>query len=1091
MSRTISYDDAVTLLGGDRSKIVKVIDTLLGVGMLALVGPFRDVLGWFDAKAELSRVTADLVTRLTEQRSGLSRVERTRRLEAAHAVIAVTAFFEAMAEAGSPLPHGDLELTAEEQTSLSRSSSPPHDGGRFRGSAHPHALLDGASAPVPGAAQAHEDFRKELADHYESLAGAVSAFVQGLAAFERLDETARAQVLAAIAAVPGPAIARYQSLLGRLAVDFPEVAFWAGLREHAATHERLRDVTTGLEALRETLDAIAGGRAPDERRHGLAVAYRAAMRQPIAPSGEIPAGLRVPTLAEAFLPQLYRASAVTATSALSNEDWWERRPVRDDLLAFLTRHLTSPEAVAGPLLVLGQPGSGKSVVTRILAAQLPPSDFLPVLVVLRAVPAAADLQDQIEHAIRDTIGDRVEWPALSRSAGDALPLIILDGFDELLQATGANQTDYLQKVARLQRREADQGRPVAVIVTSRTSVADRAQAPDGTVALRLEPFDESRVAAWLGVWNRANAARFTGEVAPISLDTVMRYPELASQPLLLLMLALYDAEGNALRSAGALRPDQLYERLLARFARREVEKIAHGLPPREVARRVEAELRRLSVVAFAMLNRGAQWVTQDQLESDMQALPGLSGAGPASTGADGLRAPLQTSELALGSFFFVHRARATLGRARLESYEFLHATFGEYLAARLIHSIVGELVARERVTTFHTGNAVDDDLLHALLSFAPLGWRRQVVIFLRDMASALDDAARAEWADLLTQVYRTAQLPRSPRAFAGYTPQFLTVPGSIAAYTANLLLLILSVAPVTASRLTGGDAARGRETPIRAWRQDSRLWRSQPSSSGFSGLVDLVALDRVMDEHGVRDVVMRLTDIPVAAPPTVDLHWVFQEHPPRIDSMSHLRREAHFTCHDDDDLQQHLNDPLFEAGLHEESGNVSRLEDGFTTPPGMILRLLFSDGLTPAQRAAVYRRWIVVSRSSRARRLLLDQLATDRDADPETVLYVLNKIDPDLAGAAFLRCVSAHLGRGARFDRDLRNHLYRAVSGDVDTWDRDGLDAILRLHEAGPPGHAIDDDAAELLVSRFAGTSRALAARIRSMAAPRNAQTRG
>ena len=119
----------------------------------------------------------------------------------------------------------------------------------------------------------------------------------------------------------------------------------------------------------------------------------------------------------------------------------------DDLQEFLAGFLTSPRAVEAPLLVLGQPGSGKSVLTKVLAARLPAADFLPVRVALRDVPVTADLQDQIEYAIRAETGDRLEWPALARSAGDALPLVMLDGFDELLQATGVSQSDYLTRVA--------------------------------------------------------------------------------------------------------------------------------------------------------------------------------------------------------------------------------------------------------------------------------------------------------------------------------------------------------------------------------------------------------------------------------------------------------------------------------------------------------------------------------------------------------------------------------------------------------------------------------------------------------------------
>jgi predicted kinase len=101
--------------------------------------------------------------------------------------------------------------------------------------------------------------------------------------------------------------------------------------------------------------------------------------------------------------------------------------------------LTSVEATTAPLVVLGQPGAGKSLLTKVLAARLPAADFLPVRVALREVPAEAEVQDQIDYAIRAATGERVEWPDLSRSAGGAMPVVLLDGFDELLQATGVSQ----------------------------------------------------------------------------------------------------------------------------------------------------------------------------------------------------------------------------------------------------------------------------------------------------------------------------------------------------------------------------------------------------------------------------------------------------------------------------------------------------------------------------------------------------------------------------------------------------------------------------------------------------------------------------
>jgi hypothetical protein len=187
------------------------------------------------------------------------------------------------------------------------------------------------------------------------------------------------------------------------------------------------------------------------------------------------------------------------------EAWWNEAPVRSDLTGYLAGALTSPEAASAPLVVLGQPGAGKSVLTKVLAARLPASDFMPVRVVLREAPADGDIQDQVEYAIRAATGESADWPKVARAMGGAVPVVLLDGFDELLQATGVSQSDYLIRVARFQQREADQGRPVVVLVTSRTTVADRARYPEGSVALRLEPFRPQQRAGWLERWNQLNA----------------------------------------------------------------------------------------------------------------------------------------------------------------------------------------------------------------------------------------------------------------------------------------------------------------------------------------------------------------------------------------------------------------------------------------------------------------------------------------------------------------------------------------------------------------------------------------------------------
>jgi hypothetical protein len=87
------------------------------------------------------------------------------------------------------------------------------------------------------------------------------------------------------------------------------------------------------------------------------------------------------------------------------------------------------------------------------------------------------IQVQIEEAIVRASAEHVKWHDLLAAVPHLLPVVLLDGFDELLQAANTNRYDYLEQAAEFQHRQMSMGHPVAVIVTSRTVVADRVRFP--------------------------------------------------------------------------------------------------------------------------------------------------------------------------------------------------------------------------------------------------------------------------------------------------------------------------------------------------------------------------------------------------------------------------------------------------------------------------------------------------------------------------------------------------------------------------------------------------------------------------------------
>jgi hypothetical protein len=1086
VSKRLSYGDAVRLLGGQDSKIVSALDKVAGGVLLGgAVAGVPAMLSLFGAKAEAARLGHELVRKLSERRSGLSRYSRTQRLEAAHAVVVVTAYLEALEETELPSWFTDLELTRAERVAMA-----DEDSHLARATTHLINVFFSTPVGLPEPQLPYEAFLSTLRDHvYDMFTYEFGTFVGKLAVSDELTESEQSRFGDALLGVADRACDKYEELFRRLAADCPEVACWANLRDHQATRTEVRTLGIALATLERTLTEISTGSVPDERRTSLTRAYQAELERSIVESGDVPVGLRIPALGQAYVTPRFRAQKVDGGARPSEESWWENVPVRDDLDDFLMGYLTSPRASGAPLVVLGQPGSGKSVLTRVLAARLPAPDFLPVRVVLREVPAAADLQDQIEHAIRKATGERLDWPALVRSAGDALPVVLLDGFDELLQATGVSQTDYLAKVATFQRREEEQGRPVAVVVTSRTSVADRARAPEDTVALRLEPFDPDRVTAWLETWNAANAGHFAAcGLAPLSPEVVLAHRELAQQPLLLLMLALYDADGNALQRVEVDLPQgELYERLLRSFARREVDKHRPGLPDRELDRVVEEELRRLAVVAFAMFNRGSQWVAESDLDADLLALfgpPATTAAGP------NLRAPLRAAEIVIGRFFFVHRAQASRDDTQLETYEFLHATFGEFLVARLTWQVLLDIAAREAASTMSLGAApVDDDLLHALLSFAALSVRAPVVGFLTGKAADLDQPKRENLAELLVRLFRVVHQPRPARGYPGYEPRLVPVPARHAAYSANLVLLaVCAGGSVKASELYGTQA-----NTVTSWHSQALLWRSQLNTDEWTSLVETVALERLWDGER-RDVRLTLDDGTFHLP-VVDPYWTLDKSPGNPDRgqyaysssdyhLDALRRKAHFQCGIVDDVALHALEPL--ASTLGATVNMFIGWEKETCPSTahalLDIWLLPLRDPTAEERRAAYERCVkiaahdfppwdeTIQRGYIA--VLLDRLATDEKAPAALAADVLSRLatrgsialrHEDIA-SCLVRCALAFLGRDRESDQRIAE-MFRIL----ELWpplDIFTMEAYVRLNELDLPapllGH-LDERSEELL----------------------------
>ncbi|MFI6293552.1 NACHT domain-containing protein [Nonomuraea sp. NPDC050790] len=930
-----SYTNAVKILDAD-ARLIDALDRLAGGLLLVATGGGSQLaLSLFDAKGELVGLSRKLGAELGDRLRGLSRFPRTQRIAAAHTVIVVTAFFEAVAEGSRGFNVEELRLLRGEELAIAGGG-----GSEVSRLGHLVQRLLQMQVPCPSPALPYEIVVRDVESYYAMLGSRLLEFYAGLRWWEPMDGARKDRLRRWLTRdLPAQARERYTELFHRFGADVPEVAYWNSRIDHQATREQL---DAGLRDLRRLLQSVGAGTEPRGVRDALSRLYRLALGKPILSATDLPAGVRIPSLSDAHLSLCFRLAAAGDTARPAEDQWWAEVPVREDLHAFLFGHLTHPTATRYPLLVLGQPGAGKSVLTKVLAAELPPEQFAVVRVPLREVPAEADLQAQIEHAVRQATGEHHPWTSIHET--DVVAVILLDGFDELLQATRVGNSDYLERVAAFQEREVVQGRPTVVIVTSRTAVADRARVPQGSVVIRLEPFQRAQVERWLAIWNLVNGTE-------LDTDVVLSLGELATQPLLLLLLALYDAGGEPLRREGELARGELYERLLARFARREVIKYGSRLGEAELARAVDSELLRLSVVAFAMFNRDSQWVSEEELEADLQA---LLPAPPASS--QGFLPALSLSQLAVGRFFFVHEAQAFQDERRLKTYEFLHATFGEYLVARLTAQEVRHLVAEAELSASRARRTSPNNaFLHALLSHAPLSSRESVMEFLRELLVDLPEGK-----ELLLGLFGDALNSRTPSAYDAYQPGRIdalrSVPARHAAYSVNLLLLLVVVCGEVSGRELFGEP----EYVIARWRALARLWQSQITYNAWFNLIHTINLKRAGGGER-RDVIISWIHEELPRTPNVDPYWTYGVNDRGAYAWMHdefepSARQLHFLCGYEEDILLHTVEPLSAELGSSVTTFAGFWPDRAVSPARALIRLwlLSSRRANPSELAAAY-----------------------------------------------------------------------------------------------------------------------------------------
>ncbi|NEA30795.1 hypothetical protein [Streptomyces sp. SID13031] len=869
-----TFAGALDLADPDRNKLAgldKVLGgaILAGGASLAIAGApvpvigltAATLLGLVDPKNEAVRFLSPLVDKVITRIRGGRQDDQYDLVVAAHTITVLSSYFDALREVlGESFT--SLQLT---QQNLERLAGVPQTGGRGRSFVE---ALVATEVPLPSTEfGVLENLDQRIVPYYRRLTTACFEFFAGLDAWERGRGRRVGNAATLSRDVTDRAATVYRGRMLSLSTG-TAFALWVTLNEHAATRATVRAAeASALGELRAILPLVLRGvPAPAQSyRAQLALAAQEVLTEPLVRSGTY--GLVSPTVEQGFVEPAFQLAVADTGAKPADEDWWRYLLPQESLVDYLAGYLADESSTELPLLLLGHPGAGKSLLTEVLAAQLPSDSFAVLRVPLRRVNTDDELAVQITKELQRTLQrPQADLAELRAECGDCPDcraatvavcthqcrlVILLDGFDELIQATGVTQSGYLNKIVEFQKRARTLGVPTSVIITSRTVVAEHADIPRNTPILKLCEFDEPRIEHWLTAWNAAH--RDVSEYQPLEAQVLTR-PEsvavLACQPLLLLVLAIYLAEvGPVLLEAGVLTQTELYREILDRFISRQVvDKRDTDLDPRQQKVLEALQRKQLQFAAIGMFNRGRQHLTDTELDADLAAL--LPQPNKATE-----TAALRQAHRVLGAFMFVHNAKAD--QEQRGAYEFLHATFGEYLVAELTFEQLLRLDAHRTLEADELtlgATQLDDLLLRRVLSHQPLSSRRPIITFLVELTRELDEPRRTTLLATITELIQAARTrPDVPDDL--YRPSPYDPIRHRAAYSANLTLLrvLLDMTPVRPATVIGSRQRADWESHVRLWRVglDEPAWLSVIDSIGAAVTTDLQLCARSTDHRGV------------------------------------------------------------------------------------------------------------------------------------------------------------------------------------------------------------------------------------------------
>lgn len=685
------------------------INVLSGASILMLglkysgnnISIFLDAL---TIKDELVSVSKRILDALLRNRTNECD-KRMHLMKWAYSIIYYTAFFDVLDEQIPKRIRDSIALSLKEKKGIFQ------DG--LKKGERSHSFIE-EEIILPNVRYGYDDIEDHLKALYGIMAEGLREFVKKLSFWETDSEEVVAEFNKITKKMPEMAVERFSSQYLYLASHFNEFYVFSHFSNEKRKSQKIeklyenavsigceldKKLDIGLERLSDVIFEIPFRNQEVKVKKIVACLiekYKRDVKKPIIDFQDDKEKLIYPSIESAFIPQSFKVLQYKTEEQLGREDTWLAKKENRNMDSFWAQYYLSPYSLEHLLLILGEPGSGKSLLTKIICARMSKENNIVIRIPLREVDVEKDIEQIVCEQLQKD-GDASELVSTFKWFAECFTFnpitIIFDGYDEVLQTTGRVYRNLLNRLSKFQTNCEERHRPIRIIVTSRKFLIDKAEVPVGTTVMRLLEFDQQQKKKWIEIWNVHNENIFRmANISPFSLpENNANIDDLSKQPLLLLMLAVYDAnieeKTNSLRKEKTLNRTKLYNELLCRFIKRELKKGARGeeifyeeLDNEGQDNMINAEMKRLGIVALGMYNRCRLSLQMTDLLQDLEDME------VEQIIFNSKSRMLNGAELIGGSFFFIHRAESGEGESnkREIAIEFMHKTFYEFLLADFI-----------------------------------------------------------------------------------------------------------------------------------------------------------------------------------------------------------------------------------------------------------------------------------------------------------------------------------------------------------------------------------------------------------------------